>query len=112
MDIHLVYMTAKDKHEARNIGKQLVESKLAACVNIVDPMTAIYVWEGELQEDQETVVIAKTTSLLVPELVEKVKEIHSYECPCVVSMSITGGNPDFLGWIRDEVQPGHGQGTD
>lgn len=105
MDIQLIYITAKDLEEAKGIGKQLVKSKLAACVNIIDQMHAIYVWEGALQEDQETVIIAKTTSSLVPALVDRVKEIHSYECPCVVSMPITGGNPDFLKWVGNEVRP-------
>lgn len=105
MDIQLIYITAKDLEEAKAIGKQLVKSKLAACVNIIDQMHAIYVWEGALQEDQETVIIAKTTSSLVPALVDRVKEIHSYECPCVVSMPITGGNPDFLKWVGNEVRP-------
>lgn len=106
MDIQLVYITAKDREEARVIGKNLVESKLAACVNIIDQMHAIYVWEDVLQEDQETIVIAKTVSSLVPALVNKVKAIHSDECPCVVSIPVSGGNPEFLEWVGQAVQPG------
>ncbi len=104
MDIKLVYITTGNKEEAKTIGKALVKSKLAACVNIIDHMNAIYFWEGKLQEDEETVLIAKTTSALVPKLVARVKEIHSDKCPCVVALPVSEGNPDFLEWIRNEVQ--------
>ena len=104
MDIKLVYITTGNKEEAKTIGKELVKSKLAACVNIIDHMNAIYFWDGKLQEDEETILIAKTTSMLVSRLVEKVKEMHSDECPCVVALPVSEGNPDFLEWIRNEVQ--------
>ncbi len=103
MDINLVYITTGNKEEAKVIGKELVKSRLAACVNIIDHMNSIYLWEGKLQEDEETVLIAKTTSAMVPKLVARVKELHSYECPCVVALPVSGGNPDFLEWIGNEV---------
>lgn len=98
-----VYMTMKDKAEARNIGRRLVESGLAACVNILDHMNSMYVWQGEFQDDQEAVMIAKTTEEKSRGLIEEVKALHSYECPCIVTLPITGGNPDFLAWIGDQV---------
>lgn len=104
MDLNLVYMTAGSLEEARNIGKELVSQRLAACVNIIDNMNSFYWWEGELQEDKEVIIIAKTREELVPELTEKVKALHSYECPCVVSLPILDGNPDFLEWIGDETK--------
>lgn len=103
MDINLVYITTGNKEEAKVIGKELVKSRLAACVNIIDHMNSIYLWEGKLQEDEETVLIAKTTSAMVSKLVARVKELHSYECPCVVALPVSGGNPDFLEWIGNEV---------
>ena len=106
MDLNLVYMTAGSLEEARNIGKALVSERLAACVNIIDHMNSFYWWEGELQEDKEVIIIAKTREELVPELTEKVKTLHSYECPCVVSLPILDGNPDFLKWIGDETKEG------
>ena len=106
MDLNLVYMTAGSLEEARKIGKELVSQRLAACVNIIDHMNSFYWWEGELQDDQEVIIIAKTREELVPELTEKVKSLHSYECPCVVSIPILGGNPDFLKWIGDETKEG------
>ena len=60
MRLRLIYMTAGSQEEARKVGKALVESKLAACVNIIDGMNSMYMWEGELQDDREVVLIAKT----------------------------------------------------
>jgi len=104
MDINLVYMTAGSKDEAKTIGKQLVQSRLAACVNIIDHMNSVYMWEEEIQDDQEVILIAKTTRERVPELVEKVKSLHSYSCPCIVGLPVLGGNQAFLDWIADEVK--------
>jgi len=104
MAIHFVYMTTGSREEARTIGKILVESKLAACVNIIEGMHSIYVWEGKTQEDEEVVVIAKTQGALVPELTDRVKSLHSYDCPCIVSLPADGGNDAFLEWIRKTVK--------
>ena len=79
-------------------------SKLAACVNIIDQMNSMYMWEGELQDDSETILIAKTTQDRVPELIEKVKSTHSYDCPCIISFPISDGNDAFLDWIAGEVK--------
>ena len=102
--IHLVYITTGDKAEARQIGMALVESKLVACVNIIDHMNSIYCWEGKIQEDQEAILIAKTTANNVPALKEKVKEMHSYECPCIVCLPVTDGYDPYLEWVREQVK--------
>jgi periplasmic divalent cation tolerance protein len=104
MKANFIYMTAGSRQEAAKIGKELVISRLAACVNILDNMNSIYMWQGEVQEDSEVVMIAKTTEDRVPQLVEKVKSLHSYECPCIVSIPVTGGNQAFLDWIAEEVK--------
>lgn len=104
MGINFIYMTAGNKEEAKKIGKALVAAKLAACVNILNNMNSIYMWEGELQDDAEVVLIAKTTEACVPQLVEKVKSLHSYDCPCIVSLPVLGGHKPFLNWIGEEVK--------
>ncbi|HIJ56765.1 MAG TPA: divalent-cation tolerance protein CutA [Deltaproteobacteria bacterium] len=103
MKANIVYMTAGSKDEARTIGKALVEGKLAACVNIIEPMHSIYMWEGELQEDTEVVLIAKTTEGRVQELIDTVRSLHSYDCPCVLAVPVRTGNQAFLDWIRESV---------
>ena len=104
MKANWVYMTAGSTDEAKQIGKELVSGRLAACVNILEHMSSIYRWEGEIQHDSEVVLIAKTVASKVPQLIEKVKSMHSYSCPCIISLPIEGGNPDFLEWIRSQVQ--------
>ncbi len=98
-----VYMTAGSKEEARSIGQCLVEEHLAACVNIIDQMTSIYRWQDKVESAEETVLIAKTVSAKVGALTERVKILHSYECPCVVSLNVNDGNQEFLEWISDQV---------
>ena len=103
MGVCLVYMTAGSEDEARRIGRELVSSRLAACVNLISGMKSIYRWEGKLQEDRETVLIAKTNAEKVSQLTQRVKAIHSYDCPCVVSLPVTGGNQDFIDWVGSET---------
>jgi len=77
---------------------------LAASANIIDNMNSLYWWDGEVQDDREVILIAKTVEALVPELIDKVKSMHSYECPCIVSLPIIDGNPAFLEWIAKETR--------
>lgn len=104
--VNLVYVTAGSKEEAFSIGRVLVAEKLAACVNVIDQMNSIFEWEGEVQQDTEVIMIAKTAESRVPELIEKIKAEHSYDCPCIVCLPVSGGNPDFLEWVGRSVAPG------
>jgi periplasmic divalent cation tolerance protein len=67
-------------------------------------MNSIYWWEGRVQDDNEAILIAKTKESLVVELIEKVKSMHSYKCPCIVSLPILSGNKQFLKWIEKETK--------
>lgn len=100
-NLRLVYITTSNKQEAKSIGRTLVEEKLAACVNIVDGMESIYRWEGEIVEDKETILIAKTPYHNVKELTDRVKQLHSYDCPCVISLQLTEqeGNEEYQHWL-------------
>ena len=104
MKLNLVYITTKDKAEARKIGQELVNERLAACVNIIDGMNSMYWWEGKVQDDNEVILIAKTKQSLVKELIKKVKSIHSYSCPCIISLPILDGNKDYLDWLHKETK--------
>lgn len=103
MDLKLVYVTSPTVTEAKKIGRILVEKRLAACVNILNTVESLFWWEGEIQDAREVVFIAKTTERHVPQLIDTVKENHSYECPCIVILGIEAGNPDFLKWIANET---------
>ena len=97
----VVFITANSANEAQQIAGLLLEPRLAACVNIY-PIKSIYWWEGKIEEEAEMAMLVKTKVGLVDEAIERVKELHSYEVPCIVSLPIEKGNPDYLKWI-DEV---------
>ena len=99
----LVYITCVSIKEAKYIGQILVKENLAACVNILREMVSIFRWEGEIEESNEVVMIAKTRKTLINELVKSVKKNHSYECPCILELPIQGGNSDFLNWVESET---------
>ena len=104
MPVRFIYMTAGSQEEAARIGRELVSSRLAACVNIIPQMRSIYAWEGRLQEDAEVVMIAKTTAARSAELVAKVKSLHSYAVPCIVALTVEDGYPPFLEWVAASVE--------
>ena len=104
MTINLVYMTAGSREEADAISRELVGAKLTACVNILSGMNSVYMWQNELQSDVEVVMIAKTTEEKVEALIARVKAMHSYDCPCILQLPVTGGHQPFLDWIAGEVE--------
>jgi periplasmic divalent cation tolerance protein len=103
MGATFVYVTASSRDEAVSIGRTIVGERLAACANVLDGMTSIYWWEQRLQEANEAVLILKTRNDLVERLTSRVRELHSYSCPCIVAMPITAGNPGYLDWIAGET---------
>lgn len=104
MDTAVVYMTARDREEALRIARTLVEERLVACVNVLAGVTSVYWWEDAVQENREVALIAKTKESLVGAVARRVKELHSYECPCVVSWSIDAGSDVYLDWIARETR--------
>ncbi|ATZ61790.2 MAG: divalent-cation tolerance protein CutA [Methanosarcinales archaeon Met12] len=98
----MIYITTRNLGEAKRIARTLVEKRLAACVNVF-PITSIYHWDG-IQEDAEVALIVKTTRGNVKKIEECVKELHSYEMPCIISFAIDGGSEEFLKWVRDEMK--------
>ncbi len=101
----LIYMTFPAPDEAERVGKRLVESHLAACVNIIPGMTSLYRWEGAVNRDSEVVMIAKTRVGLKDRIIETVRAEHSYENPAILMVSVEGGSAPFLDWIAAETQP-------
>lgn len=101
MEARFVYITCGSEAEAQLIGAALVEAHLAACVNLIPGMISMYRWQGQVQSDQEFVLIAKTTDARLDALTQKVIELHSYDLPCVVALPLVGGNQAFLQWVVD-----------
>ena len=99
----VTYVTVSSMEEAKNISYTLVESKLAACANIVPSITSVYTWQGKICEDQECLLIIKTRKELFPALREKVKSLHSYTVPEIIALPILEGSKSYLDWIREET---------
>jgi len=102
----MVYVTCGSMNQARDIARFVVGENLAACGNIIDGMRSIYYWEGEVQEGGEVLLILKTRRDLVDTLSARVKELHSFEVPCVVEIPLGAGNPDYFDWIVSETSEG------
>ena len=105
MTASLCYVTAGSRAEALAIGRTVVEERLAASANVLDGATSIYWWQGALEQAGEAVLILKTRTELVERLTARIRELHSYECPCVVALPIAAGNPQYFDWIAAETQP-------
>lgn len=101
----VVFITAKDKEEARKISDRLVGDKLVACVNIVDPIESIFRWEGKVDRSSEALLILKTRKFLFKKLIKAVKSVHSYSVPEIIALPIVDGNKDYLKWINDSTKP-------
>lgn len=103
-DFILLYITCKNKEEALFLGKTLVQEKLVACANIIDPMHSIYSWNNEIVEDTESILILKSIRSNFKSVELRIKEIHSYMIPCIVSFQMEEGSKDYLEWIFQSVQ--------
>lgn len=111
MDAVWIYVTAADPAEAEKIGRAVVEARLAACANVLGPITSVYRWQGSVESTQETALVLKSRHGLVAAITEMINEVHSYDCPCVVALPIMDGNPDFLAWLREETRAEKGVAT-
>ncbi|HLI21282.1 MAG TPA: divalent-cation tolerance protein CutA [Stellaceae bacterium] len=103
MPVMFVYVTAADAEEAKKLGRQLVEEKLAACANILPGATSIFRWQDQLEEASEAILILKTTEMKLESLIERVRALHSYDCPCIEALPVVDGNRDFLEWVVRET---------
>lgn len=98
-----IYVTTSDISESRKIARVLVQERLAACVNIIPAIESIYRWNGEIEEDSESLIFIKTRSDLVENVIKRVEEIHSYDTPCVLELSIERGSKKYFKWLDTEV---------
>ena len=100
----VVLITAPSKEVARGIARRLLEDKLAACVNILPAINSLYVWEGELQDDEEVLLIVKSRSEVFEKgLVPAVQSIHPYEVPEIIAIPVVMGLQSYLDWIKSLV---------
>lgn len=102
----VVFVTTASEEEAEKIARNLVEEKLAACVNIINPVRSLYRWEGKVVDDKEWLLLIKTRKSLLPQVDKRVKEWHSYEVPEVVALAILGGSQAYLRWVKESTEEG------
>ena len=101
--VSIIYSTTSGVEEARKIARKLVEEKLVACVNIIPKIESIYRWQGNIEEDSECVLLAKTTDKNIDKTIQRMKELHSYDVPDIIALPITKGLKEYLNWVEDET---------
>jgi|CXWL01.1.fsa_nt_gi periplasmic divalent cation tolerance protein len=101
--IKLLYATFASKEEAVSIAHKLLAEKLIACANIFDGGASIYRWENKVQQQQEAMLFAKTTDKQAQKAVARIKELHSYDLPCVLVLPVESGLPAFMEWVEGET---------
>ncbi|MHC1590839.1 MAG: divalent-cation tolerance protein CutA [Candidatus Helarchaeales archaeon] len=102
MDFGVVFVTCSPK-QASEIARAVVESKLAACVNVIPNVTSVYTWQGKVEEDQESLLVMKTREELFESLKEKILNIHSYDLPEIIFLPIKSGHQPYLEWISQST---------
>lgn len=100
----LVITTLPDGHLARELARQLVAARLAACVNVMAPCQSIYHWQDQLHEDGEIPVIIKTLKAHYPLLEAFIRERHPYEVPEILAIEVNSGLPEYLAWLTAETR--------
>ncbi|MDD5486857.1 MAG: divalent-cation tolerance protein CutA [Dehalococcoidales bacterium] len=101
----IMFITTSQDEESQLIARVLLEQKIAACVNIVPKINSLFRWKGNIEHEKESMLIVKTRSSCIDDIVRLVKEVHSYEVPEVIALPVIGGNPDYLEWVDHEINP-------
>ena len=100
-----VTTAVEEEFAAEELAAALVTERLAACAQVLGPVRSVYRWEGEVRRTREWLIVAKTTFARLPELTDRIRELHRYEVPEIVAVPITGGDPAYLTWIQRETTP-------
>ena len=95
-----LYSTTSSEDEAKEIADLLLKKNLAACVNIIPGMKSLYRWKGKIEESEEVVMIIKTISTVFKDIETLFKEVHPYDCPCLIELNIENINAPYLAWVE------------
>jgi periplasmic divalent cation tolerance protein len=100
----VIMVTASSRRECRKIARRLIEEKLAACVNITQPIQSVYRWEGKIDQSKEFLMLIKTSRALFPQIKAEIDLVHSYHTPEIICLPIIDGSPNYLQWVSDSVR--------
>ncbi len=101
-EFQMVYIVCSAESEAILIAENLVKERLVACANIFPSIQSFYWWEGKVQKGKEVALFLKSKSNHFEAIQKRVKELHSYEVPCIVALPIQNGEKNYLSWIEKE----------
>ena len=99
-----IFSTVDSEEAANRLASQLVERRLAACVQIIPKLRSVYWWQGKMETSDEYLLLMKSTVKLYPALEAAIRELHPYDCPELVAVKIEAGLPAYLDWLRTEVK--------
>ena len=99
----VVLVTAPSEAMALELGRRLVDERLAACVSVMPGVTSIFMWEGKREEASEALLVIKTRAERYPALQQRVLELHPYSVPEVLALAVEAGAPAYLRWVQDSV---------
>jgi periplasmic divalent cation tolerance protein len=97
----VILVACGSEEEALKIAKALVEGHLAACINLISPVRSIYRWEGRIWDEKEWLLVIKTQRQRFEELEKKVRSLHSYSVPEIISLPIMEGSSSYLNWLEE-----------
>lgn len=100
----VVYVTVGSSAEADRLVRVLIEERLAACVNRINPVQSIYRWQGKVEQSEEELLIIKTKRDLFASLERKVQELHSYSVPEIIALPILEGSEGYLKWLEEQLR--------
>ena len=101
----IIMSTTDSQALAEKIADELLKQKLAACVNIIPSVQSRYWWQGKIDSAEEFILLIKTAQRLFNEVAHTIKQIHSYECPEIISIPLAAGSEDYLNWIKSSIKP-------
>lgn len=102
-DILIVFVSAGSQEEAQKIAKAVVESRAAACATILPSVRSLYWWEGKIADEQESILLLKTTVENYPKVEELVRSHHSYTTPEILAVPVAKGLDQYIAWVRNET---------
>lgn len=100
----VIFITTPNQKEAEKIANALLAEKLAACANIVDGVHSLFWWQGKIDSSNEALLMVKTKSALLQEIIHRAKELHSYDVPEIIALPIISGSQEYLSWISESVK--------